>query len=788
MVKKPSGWLWLLSLQVPLLVLVFSGALETSTGSATSSISAGRPLAGDSTLVSHGGVFELGFFSPGKTGRFYAGIWYTKVSRRTPVWVANRAAPLRSAASELSISGDGNLVLLDEAKQPVWSTNATSISSNSTVAELLNTGNLILRDGLDSGNVFWQSFDHPTDSWLPGGKLGMNKLTGEVQRLVSWKNSEDPAPGIFSLEIDPSASSSQYFILWNSSHEFWSSGAWNGRIFSNVPEMVPGYIYDFAFVSGEEETYFTYNTTLSSDVISRFVVDISGQIKQLTWIAGAGEWMQFWSQPRPQCDVYRLCGPYGICSEKTMPHCACAMGFEKASPVDWELGDLTSGCARRTPLKCGGEDRFYTMPNVRLPAEPAAATARSAEECESACLGNCSCTGYSYDGGCSLRGTLHLRLAALEFPSPASGKKATVEIAVGTSAGAVAVVALALAMVWRWRQRKFRGLRLVEGSLVVFRYSELKRVTGNFSDKLGGGGFGSVYRGTMGDSTEVAVKKLEGLRQGEKEFRSEVCTIGTIQHVNLVRLRGSVRIARGGCWSTITCPEGLAYLHERCRDCIIHCDIKPENILLDGEFIPKVADFGMAKLVGREFSRVLTTVRGTRGYLAPEWMSGEAITAKADVYSFGMMLFEIISGRRNSEEKGEEKYAFFPAWAAKKLLSGELLGLVDPRMEEEADMEDLTRVLRVAFWCAQEDETLRPSMGHIIQILERAIDVEFPPIPRYLQLLWENPDAVEFSSTGVSSVQFSDVLAGGFSSSSQSTSHASSAANLRSFPSGDPSR
>lgn len=131
--------------------------------------------------------------------------------------------------------------------------------------------------------------------------------------------------------------------------------------------------------------------------------------------------------------------------------------------------------------------------------------------------------------------------------------------------------------------------------------------------------------------------------------------------------------------------RGLAYLHEKCRDCIIHCDIKPENILLDAEFCPKVSDFGLAKLVGREFSRVLTTMRGTRGYLAPEWISGVAITAKADVYSYGMMLYEFVSGRRNSQESEDGKVKFFPSWAAKQIVEGSnLISLLDPRLEGNA--------------------------------------------------------------------------------------------------------
>ncbi|MBA0688989.1 hypothetical protein Goari_006741, partial [Gossypium aridum] len=176
----------------------------------------------------------------------------------------------------------------------------------------------------------------------------------------------------------------------------------------------------------------------------------------------------------------------------------------------------------------------------------------------------------------------------------------------------------------------------------------------------------------------------------EKQFRTEVSTIGTIQHVNLVRLRGFCSdgarkllvydyMPKGSLdahlvhesnsdaldWKTryqiaLGTARGLVYLHEKCRDCIIHCDIKPENILLDAEFCPKVADFGLAKLVGRDFSRVLTTMKGTRGYLAPEWISGVAITPKADVYSYGMMLFEIVSGRRNSQQSEDGKVRFIP--------------------------------------------------------------------------------------------------------------------------------
>jgi serine/threonine protein kinase len=226
------------------------------------------------------------------------------------------------------------------------------------------------------------------------------------------------------------------------------------------------------------------------------------------------------------------------------------------------------------------------------------------------------------------------------------------------------------------------------GGLIAFRYSSLVHATKKFSERLGGGGFGSVFKGVLGDQTMIAVKKLDGAHQGDKQFRAEVSSIGLIQHINLVKLIGFCcegdkrllvyeHMSKGSLdshlcksnapvinWSSrykiaIEVARGLCYLHQSCRECIIHCDIKPENILLDASFIPKIADFGMAAIVGRDFSIVLTTFRGTAGYLAPEWLSGVAITPKVDVYRFGMVLLEIISGRRNSPEVYSSKEAWW---------------------------------------------------------------------------------------------------------------------------------
>ncbi|XP_059068803.1 G-type lectin S-receptor-like serine/threonine-protein kinase At2g19130 [Cryptomeria japonica] len=179
--------------------------------------------------------------------------------------------------------------------------------------------------------------------------------------------------------------------------------------------------------------------------------------------------------------------------------------------------------------------------------------------------------------------------------------------------------------------------------------------------------------------------------------------------------------------------RGLVYLHEECRDRFIHCDIKPVNILLDGDFSPKVADFGLAKLVGRNFSRVLTTTRGTRGYLAPEWISGLPITPKVDVYSFGMTLLEILSGRRNLD-----------------LTRGNILGVVDARIASEVNTEEVRRAAVIAGLCIQDDENQRPSMSEVIKILEGTMEASVPQIPRSLQVLAGQVDDNDSCSQHVS--------------------------------------
>ncbi|XP_031129886.1 G-type lectin S-receptor-like serine/threonine-protein kinase At2g19130 [Ipomoea triloba] len=786
------------------LFLIFCLSIHISHGAYT--ISVNQSLSGDQTIVSPDGKFELGFFKPGTASNYYIGIWY-KMSPQTVVWVANREIPISNKGSaELKIL-DGNLVLLNEFKTSIWNTSISS-TSKSVTAVLHNDGNLILSDGSNSTSPLWQSFDNPTDTWLPGGKLSYNKRTRTKQLLISWRNSEDPAPGLFSLELDQA--NRQYLIKWNKTEQYWTSGPWNDHIFSGVPEMRSNFFYNFSYKDNHNESYFTYSL-YDDSVISRFVMGLSGQIQQFSWLNNSNQWNMFWSQPKDLCQVYAYCGAFSIC-QNSLPFCNCLDGFEHKSDADWNRTDFSGGCVREAALGCGNnsttnvaKDKFKIYPQMAPSKYAISMMAGSAAECESYCLGNCSCSAYAYhdSDGCSIWNrellnlqqlsegdgsgrTIYIRLAASEFPSDKSNNGVPVGFVVGPVAGALLVLCVIFFALRKWRGHMFGTAKIMEGSLVVFGYKELQSATKNFSEKLGGGGFGSVFKGALPDSSVIAVKKLESISQGEKQFRTEVSTIGTIQHVNLVRLRGfcsegnkkllvynfmqngsldshlfSENMSTVLDWKTrfqiaLGTARGLAYLHEECRDCIIHCDIKPENILLDAEFCPKVADFGLAKLVGREFSRVLTTMRGTRGYLAPEWISGVAITPKADVYSYGMMLFELISGRRNAEPSQDEKVRFFPFRAANTIATeGNILTLLDPRLQGVADIDEASRTCKVALWCIQDEEKHRPSMGQVAQILEGVLDVGFPPIPRSLELFANNQETIVFftepSSTNSSS-------------------------------------
>ncbi|KAK3037631.1 hypothetical protein RJ639_030408 [Escallonia herrerae] len=370
------------------------------------SLSRGQSLSRSQTMVSEDGTFELGFFTAGTSHNMYLGIWYVNDDKQEIVWIANRDKPLvNSSLSRLEFSEDGNLVLQNES-QTIWSTNSIANAFASVEAVLLDSGNFVLRDGSRSPTMYWQSFDHPTDTWLPGAKLGIDKRTGKNQLLTSWKSPDDPSPGLFSVGIDPGGSN-EYVMKWNMSKKYWSTGVWQNQVFSSVPEL--NYIYRFNFSSDENETYFTYSI-VNPATVSRLVMTMSGQLNQQVSHRDYWNWTSIFGLPKEQTEVYAFCGPFGIFSKNLSNSCECLQGFEPYSTENTRLNHWSDGCVRRTPLQCeygpsskGKKDGFQKVSDVKLPADPTPHPAQSLKTCKSACMQNCSCKACAYSStGCSM--------------------------------------------------------------------------------------------------------------------------------------------------------------------------------------------------------------------------------------------------------------------------------------------------------------------------------------------------------------------------------------------------
>jgi serine/threonine protein kinase len=306
----------------------------------------------------------------------------------------------------------------------------------------------------------------------------------------------------------------------------------------------------------------------------------------------------------------------------------------------------------------------------------------------------------------------------------------------------------------------------------AFSWKELYRATNGFEKLLGRGSFGEVYLGELRSPTatkHIAVKRLVASNEySEREFANEVQSLGQIHHRNLVGMVGYCKEGRhrmlvlefmpGGSlrgalfnpgaarrppwrWraeAALGVARGIEYLHDGCASPIIHCDIKPDNILLDGEGAPRITDFGISKLLGGErVHATVTNVRGTRGYIAPEWLRGEArVDTKADVYSFGVVLLEMICCRRCQEPVpdargvGDETVTLF-GWAGQLVGAGRTELMLSSGGDDDA-VEDLGRVerySRVAFWCMEPNPALRPTMHQVVQMLEGAVEAEVLPDP-----------------------------------------------------------
>nr|XP_027063039.1 G-type lectin S-receptor-like serine/threonine-protein kinase At4g03230 [Coffea arabica] len=798
------------------------------------------------TIISAGKGFELGFFDPEdniNTGR-YVGIWYYNLSPRTVVWVANRDAPLPYVPGNFSIGEDGNLKLVDKMGTSYFNTTLERSSPVNRILKLLDSGNLVLIDG-SSGNILWQSFAEPTDTFLPG-----MTMDGGL-KLVSWMDIGNPATGSFTFEQDQENRLPK--IMKGKTAPHWKSDQ-SGSV--ELPYFVAFFLSNFsrsvdqatyksssAYSSknpGSANTSLNYSDELESYANTRLLMNSSGEIQFYRWEQDG--WSLMWKEPHDACSVYNPCGNYGSCNLKSGGlNCDILPGFKPVFPDAWKTGDFSGGCERKLDI-CNMPSKPDTFLNLKLMKvrKPDILYAADREDTcrQEYCLSGCACQAYYYagfdnrsrnngdgmvrslgrdrddsaesspsrplpiryrdetieyvDGGhnlsirvpvsaigkvfcitlfCLAEGTSSKR----ENP-PISGNRVTVIIVTTV----IAVVLLAGTLTCSFYRRIIAKRKETEKSIPgnpmpylddserqaaemvdeddkfidvpYFSLESILAATNNFSDtnKLGRGGFGPVYKGIFPEEKEIAVKRLSSHSgQGMEEFRNEVVLIAKLQHRNLVRLlgyciKGPEKILlyeympnksldtfifdEGRCilldWNMrfniiLGIARGLLYLHQDSRLRIIHRDLKTSNILLDEEMNPKISDFGLARIVqGKETEANTIKVVGTYGYMSPEYAIEGLFSVKSDVFSFGVIILEIVSGKRNTSGfyRSEEVLSLL-GYAWRLWQERKALDLVDKKLLESCNGTEVMKSINIGLLCVQDDPSDRPTMSNVLIML-----------------------------------------------------------------------
>ncbi|XP_052289586.1 G-type lectin S-receptor-like serine/threonine-protein kinase At4g27290 isoform X28 [Citrus sinensis] len=716
-------------------------------------LTSSQSLSDGNTLISKGGSFELGFFSPGSSKNRYVGILYKSIPVKTVVWVANRLKPIKDSSGLLMINRTGNPVLTSPSMGIVWSASLSKEVSSPLVLQLLDSGNLILRgeqDG-DSENYFWQSFDYPSDTLLPGMKVGWDLKTGLERRLTSWKSSNDPSPGDLIWKIERQGNPE--LVMWKGSTKFYRTGPWNGVTFS-ASSIKPNPIFNSSFVSNEDELYYTY-ILVDKAVFSRTLVNQTLSLRQrFVWSKATQSWELYTSLPRDQCDTYNLCGAYGICSISKSPVCQCLKGFKPKSEVYVER---SQGCVRTKPLNYSRRDGFVKFNDLKLPDSTSSWVSKSMNlnECREKCLDNSSCMAYTNS---DIRG---------EGSGCAMWFGDLIDMRSVPDAGQDFYIRMSASELEKTENnRETDQVQNMDLELPLFELATIANATDNFSinNKLGEGGFGPVYKGTLVDGQEIAVKRLSKIsEQGLKELKNEVILFSKLQHINLVKLLGcciqgeeklliyefvpnksldSFIFDQERCkildWSKrfhIICgtARGVMYLHQDSRLRIIHRDLKASNVLLDQDMNPKISDFGLARAFGGDETEGNTNcVVGTYGYMAPEYASDWQFSVKSDVFSFGILLLEIISGKKNRGFYHSDNKLNLIGHAWKLWNEGMPSQLIDPCIQDSFNLAEVIRCIHIGLLCVQQHPKDRPSMPSVILMLGSETVLPQPKQPGYL--------------------------------------------------------
>ncbi|KAL3732907.1 hypothetical protein ACJRO7_022429 [Eucalyptus globulus] len=801
------------SLLLPLFLFLFlflqSCRLSTSALPSLSkhaSLSVENP--GD-VLVSPSGAFSAGFFPVGYNAYGFA-VWFSdppcSVAACTPVWMANREAPVNGRRSTLSLLDSGNLVLADagDAGTEVWSSGTSSPSA--AELRLNDTGNLFLTDG--GGGVLWQSFDSPTDTLLPQQPLTRNTF------LISARSGYNYSTGFYKLYFGndnvlrlifdgPSISGVYWPYPWISNNDL-------KRFLYNSSRMA---VLDplGRFQSSDDFSFYTSDYGVAA-MQRRMTLGFDGNLRVYSRERGSAVWAVTWealsSMP---CFIHGVCGNNSLCSYDPAKgrSCSCLPGYVPSVLGDWSAGcvpnfTFSDGCVadeigfvKLLYVDFYGYD-YHTIYNTTL------------EKCRQTCLSLCDCRGFQYSGSStfttfdcfpkiellnghnrpSFTGQFFVKVPKNKTftedqlvkrtqhgcpPTPEvkvldrtyskKGKNGALNFMLWFACVFGGIEIVVVLLVWFFLIRNQQDVTYAHQSYLLvatgfkrFTYDELKKATRNFSKEIGRGAGGIVFKALLSDDRVAAVKVLNNATTGEADFLAEASTIGRVNHMNLIEMWGYCAegkhrllvyefMEHGSLAQNLSSPEfhwkrrfdiavgtakGLAYLHEECLDWVLHCDVKPQNILLDSDYQPKVADFGLSKLMDRgkvtnsDFSRI----RGTRGYMAPEWVSNLSITSKVDVYSYGIVMLEMVTGIspttsvHSPESGGDAKQLQLIPWARNKVNEPGRTGsrveeMVDPALRGDYDPKKMEVLIEVALRCVEEDKDARPTMSQVVEMLLR---------------------------------------------------------------------
>ncbi|KAJ4841987.1 hypothetical protein Tsubulata_005415 [Turnera subulata] len=811
-----------ITIQFAYLFIVLS-TIRIST--AVDTFSPGKPIKDGESIVSPGQLYELGFFSPGSSTRRYLGIWYKRVSTGTVVWVANREVPVLDKSGVLSITDQGILQLSNGTNHVLWSSNVTRTPRN-PVAQLLESGNFVVKEGSDSSTAqssyLWQSFDYPVDTLLPGMKLGMNFVTGADSSFIySWKSLDDPAKGDIGFGID-SHGFPQLLVTKGPAIEY-RLGSFNGLRYTGTPRLQQNLIYKYTFELNEKEVYYHVDL-LNQSIATRYVVNTSGFSGRLVWKDETQSWAIYYQAGEDQCDNYKTCGPNAKCNINDSPMCSCFEGFEPKSSRDWDLLDWSSGCVRKDPIDCRRGEGFVKHEGMKLPDTSMSWYNQSMnlQDCEQLCSKKCNCTAYANTdirgSGCVLwygdlvdmreytdRGQdLYIRMSAAYLESLRRQSKARKRkrIAIIICSIIFVMLLLGLGVILYRRRRKVKAREKIKRiidkyyntnsrsedlELPIFQFGIISKATDHFSDRneLGKGGFGPVYKGTLPDGKEVAVKRLSmDSGQGLEEFINEVILIAKLQHRNLVSLLGCcieederILVYEYMSNKSLDCfifdqsksrildsrmriniidgiARGLLYLHQDSRLRIIHRDLKTSNILLDKDMVPKISDFGMARIFGGNQTEANTKrVVGTYGYMAPEYAVDGLFSVKSDIFSFGVIVLEIVSGSKNRGFSSHDHMHNLLGHAWKLWTEGKMLELIDNNLDDSSvAVSEIVRCIHVGLLCVQQKPEDRPNMSSVVLMLNGESSLPQPKQPGFFteREIFETGSSSSYQKSAVS--------------------------------------